>query len=61
MIGIGDGLPDLIVHDTESSVEVAVNVAPFDAPALALRIIKLLRKMKQLRPSLEGSGLTSPF
>jgi hypothetical protein len=43
LIGIGDGLPDLIVHDTESSVEVAVNVAPFDAPSLAIRIIQLLR------------------
>jgi hypothetical protein len=43
LIGIGDGLPDLIVHDTESSVEVAVNVAPFDAPALALRIVRLMR------------------
>ncbi len=42
LIGIGDGRPDLIVHDADSSVEVMISVAPCDAGSLAQMVLALL-------------------
>lgn len=45
LIGVGDGRPDLIVHDAHSSVEVTISVAPFDTQSLTRMVLGMLGRL----------------